>query len=391
MMGGRHMKVEGALRKRAPLPDWFASARKEARTMDWSRLMDWEEYMSVLQAGENSSLSHSIDRSAINMLVYVCFIDNLEGLSDEELPRMTVSQVLYREPLSLVRFFNAMALSKMNGSTRANFARTAKKVTKAVIRGLIRIPSDLKRNAEIVYEQLKRTIRELDTAKNRVTIERRNPIKQKSLGNPRFIDLERHKKVFELARKKLNQLIALQEDTPMWRYLFCCWFNFVLFEVPVRPSFYAECTVNDVESWMTESGQLQWAIRPQYEKSLGLQKTARDYFFIPEQLTKIFTFYMETGRDLLKLAGLKGKSQQGAPEALLLNEVGQPLHKDRFSLWFRKCMWEITRHLAKSGNNGVELLTNLREYRYLFSVSVLHSDVSEKDFIAQQLRHSKTG
>jgi hypothetical protein len=389
MFGGAHLKVEGALRRREALPEWFANARMKARQMEWHRLLDWEEYMSVLKGGLNSALSEEIDRSCFNMLLYVC-ADEFEGeLFEQDMLAMTCSRILYTQPLILLRFFNRMSTSGMKGSTRANFARTAKKATQGVLEGLIQVPADLKRNATSVALQLRRTIRELDTAKNRATIERRNPIKQKSLGNPRFVDLNRHEKVFSLARKKLKQLIALQEDTPMWRHLFICWFSFVLFDVPVRPSFFFECKLSSVTTWETEEGKLVWAILPDYEKSLGLQKTPRDYFFIPDELSEIFSFYMNTGRKLL----LSGRKALSAPEpsSLLLNESGEPLPKARLSLWFRKCMWEVTRHLSKT-DGQTELLTNLREYRFLFSVSVVHSDLPEKhkDFVAQQLRHSKT-
>lgn len=379
LMSPARLQVEGTLRERKELPAWYTELKKSCKSVDFTALPDWMDYVTALSEG-STKRSVEIGLGSFRLVLFVCAGER------RPLPKgVTCSQLLLSDPLPLLRFFQSMTGSDMVASTKANYVRAAIKAVAAAHSGFIRVPADLKRNAGDLLKSLKREAYRTDVNKNRETIERRNPVAQVQLGNQRFLDLDRMERIFALGRLKLEQVMRFKENRKMWKRLYISLFTFLLFEIPVRPSFFNACNLEDVVS-LDDQGVRRYGIRPGYEKALHNQRTPRDYFFVPPGLTDAFRLYLTEIRPMLL-----DKKDNSPSSPLLVNEDGERLPEDRMSLWFRKYLWEFSRHFSKT-DGGPILLMNLREYRHVFSVSVQHSGISEmaKDFIAGQMRHSKS-
>lgn len=174
-------------------------------------------------------------------------------------------------------------------------------------------------------------------------------------------------------RKNLKALRELQNnvvDSDKWRQMYFMRFLVQLHYFPVRRSFFTACKLKHLGLYAGS----YW-ILPPYEKSNTLKKGPRQRFQFPSAHTDIIRFYLTEGRQIL----LNGRLDFSGD--FLVNDSGKSVKVDQVTDILRKFYWECL---------GQRL--NMRDYRFLFAMATMHSDMPEKHkiFISQQLRHTVT-
>lgn len=352
------------------MPGWYLQHRLDAELANFDILVDYQSLTVVLTRAMTAD-SRKIYTGRLRVLLAVANEGDPLG------PGQRAARILFgpQGSIRLLAFFNRMADSDMNPSTRQNYHQTLRCVGNAV-RGrdpLITCPPDLARAAESLLERhLAQYIRRCDNDRARVIGEQR--AEAEFVEREISVDLGQHEAFWQQNLEELRRLqVSAEQGSQSWRKLYYLRIVVFLFYVPVRRSFWSSMHNAGVH---LDATRRHYLALPRLEKSNHLKKGPRNYFQIPQDHSDVLDWYIEHGRTLL------GGARDGPDALFVLNDRGQPVTKDNMTDIVRKFLYECT---------GQKL--NLRTYRFLFAMAVMTSEeMSEahKIFLTQQLRHSKS-
>lgn len=355
-----------------PLPNWYMEYRFAAAVVDFDVLQDYERMETALTTHKTAE-SRKIYEGKLRMLLIVALAQDLER---DLIPGGRASRILFcaEGGNRLLRFFDRMADSGMNPSTRQNYHHALRLISKAVqkVDSIVQATPDIARAAATLDDLLKGHVDRCENDRQRFMGE--NRAEASFVERKLEISLEKHELFWQFNLEALRRhQLAVAKHTNRWRLIYFLRFVVFLFYIPVRRSFWTK--MHNAGVHLDPTGQHYLAL-PNVEKSIHLRRGFRPYYQLPLHHTDVMTWYIQHGRSLLA----QGQHGDAASDTFLLSDTGRPIRPDTVTDVVRKFLYECT---------GLKM--TLRTYRFLFAMAVKCSDDIEerhKLYLTQQLRHS---